>query len=77
MGSGQSSQCGICEKTFMGIFNEDIILICERCGCVYCLICAGLSKSQYETIQSSEGQIKWYCQFCMIEIKRSYDVVPG
>lgn len=80
MGNGQSgmaNQCGICEKVFMGIFDDDIILKCERCGCIYCLICSGLNKSQYETMQESNGSIKWYCQFCVIEIKRNHDVVPG
>lgn len=73
MGSSQSQQCGVCEKTMLGIFNEDRIILCERCGSVYCLDCAGITLSQYDGIQNSNGALNWYCQFCMIDIKRNYE----
>lgn len=75
MGSSQSQQCGVCEKTILGIFADDRIIPCERCGCVYCLDCAGITNAEYDHIQDSDGAVNWYCQFCMIEIKRNYDVI--
>lgn len=74
MGQSQSQQCGICERTTLGVFNEDNFLNCHRCGGVYCMECAGLSNAQFEQLNKSEGTINWYCQFCVIEIKRTYEV---
>ncbi|RWS15691.1 hypothetical protein B4U79_08846 [Dinothrombium tinctorium] len=73
MGTSQSQQCGICERTFMGIFSDDIFVLCERCGGVYCIDCAGITKTQYEMVQNSR-EINWYCPYCVIEIKRNYEV---
>lgn len=74
MGSSQSQQCGICERTVIGVFGEDNFLPCHRCGGVYCTECAGLSFAQYQMIKSTENSIEWYCQYCVIGIRRFYDV---
>lgn len=78
MGSSQSQQCGICERTVLNVFGSDNgrdnFLGCHRCGGIYCMECAGLDNNQYATIKSQDNQIDWYCQYCVIEIKRSYEV---
>lgn len=72
MGSSQSQQCGICEKTMLGIFADDRIILCDRCDGVYCLECAGISLAKFDEIQQSNGEINWYCQFCNIEKSTRY-----
>lgn len=80
MGQSQSQQCGICERTTLGVFNEDNFLNCHRCGGVYCMECAGLTITQFEQLvkskESKEGDevINWYCQYCVSSIKRTHEV---
>lgn len=36
--------------------------------------CAGLDSEQFKTVKAQDNQIDWYCPYCVIGLKRTYEV---